>query len=171
MKLNPTAFQNLAVPTNFSVDNFIDTIRLEKGDLSVIHPESFVEDVHSFFRIQRVNIEQICKIYQDYSTVNPLDNYDRIEETVHTATSSGINSETAVDTTEFKDTAKTRADGQNKTTSRIRGNIGVTTASDMATKHTQFFETHNMYREVANLFVTTLCICTRAIILEGVNVW
>lgn len=95
---------------------------------------------------------ELNMIHKAFTTdFNPLENYDRIEDTsVESNSTSGATSKTAPDDSETfynVGSADSSASGTNITSSRIHGNIGVTQSTDMLKNAVQYF-TNNAYIDV-----------------------
>lgn len=95
---------------------------------------------------------ELSMIYKAFTTdFNPLENYDRIESTsVSSSSTSGATSKTAPDDSETfynVGSADSSASGTNITASRVHGNIGVTQATDMIKNTVQYFNS-NAYIDV-----------------------
>lgn len=188
---DPTILSGLQLPAGMDADTVIDNLLLETSAMDLLYPDpNFLKKAVTVWSAERIDVWQ--KLYN--TTVleyNPIENYDRKEESLETAAGSvvdqrthnrtaenatevigsgatnrsgsneSIASNTAYDSNTFADTAKTdssgtdltqasstetgsgrasenlREDGsrssedQRRVSSRVHGNIGVTTTQQM----------------------------------------
>lgn len=142
-QVDPTILDGLIVPTGMDGDNVKDNLLLETESMEILYPHaSFLKMAITVWAAERKEVWD--KLYAttvlDY---NPIENYDRQEES--TSGSSGSSSgsttttasATAYNSDDFKDTAKNVTGGSNHNSStgtyksRVHGNIGVTTTQQM----------------------------------------
>ena len=161
----PEARQNLNTPIEFDNNTFFDALILYKGSLGVADPANFVQNVQTWFRINRRQIVQFAKMYGlEY---NPIENYDRTEETTingsSTTNGSNINKERAYDTEDMHDVNRSESgmsgESESTTRSRVHGNIGVTTSAQMITAERKLWTNANLYKDVVDMFSRDLLIC------------
>lgn len=96
------------------------------------------------------------------SEFNPVENYDRYEQTdVHTDSSGGAKSQTSPDDSETfynVGNAESEAESDVGTTSRIHGNIGVTEAVTMIGHTVDYFGNNSMYDYLVEKIIEDCCI-------------
>ena len=168
-QVDPTILDGLIVPTGMDGDNVKDNLLLDTESMEILYPNApFLKAAITVWAAERKEVWD--KLYATtLMTYNPLENYDRIEDStnVNRGNSSGSNeavsSATAYDSDTFKETNKSVSGGgsnfQNSGTfsSRVHGNIGVKTASAMlgeARAEMQFC----MTEYIINDFITRFCV-------------
>lgn len=168
-QVDPTILDGLIVPTGMDRDNVKDNLLIETESMEILYPSPpFLKAAITVWAAERKEVWD--KLYSTtLMTYNPLENYDRIEDSTNTnrGNSSGSNeavsSATAYDSDSFKETNKSVSSGgsnfQNSGTfsSRVHGNIGVKTASAMlkeARDEMQFC----MTEYIINDFITRFCV-------------
>lgn len=142
-QVDPTILDGLIVPTGMDGDNVKDNLLLETESMEILYPNApFLKMAVTVWAQERKEVWN--KLYAttvlDY---NPIENYDRQEESTsaNSGSSSGstttTSSATAYNSNDFADTAKGVTAGQNTNASngryisRVHGNIGVTTTQQM----------------------------------------
>lgn len=157
--------------SQIDTDALIDTIIMEYGEMeplynSAVYIKRWVMNwakTHKFFVDRAVRV-----LNEEY---NPLENYDRFEDWTETGKGSvkSGNSSDSVSQVSPDDgngwfneskatgtsTADTTSDNTGNHTGRIHGNIGVTTAQQMATAELELAK-YNLYKELADMFATDL---------------
>lgn len=145
-QIDPTILDGLIVPTGMDADNVKDNLLLETESLEVLYPSApFLKAAIAVWAAERLEVWQ--KLYDTTQLeYNPLDNYDRYEEStsVNSGSSSGTNtstaSATAYNSNDFADTSKGVTEGISHSNSNgnfrshIRGNIGVTSSMELITR-------------------------------------
>lgn len=156
MELYPQVRSKIEVPAGFDRNLFWDYMVTQWGSLRVLTPWYFDKRVYAWFRVKRKNIEMLIKAFSvDY---DPIENYDRIEDSEVHGTSHGTSGEKAWDSGSIVDNAQSDSNGTTRTTSRIHGNIGVTTATQMLANHVNFWANTDLYHEVGKMFISEFTI-------------
>ena len=168
-QIDPTILDGLIVPTGMDGDNVKSNLLLETESMEILYPSPpFLKAAITVWAKERKDVWD--KLYSTtLMTYNPLENYDRIEDSTNTnrGNSSGSNeavsSATAYDSDSFKETNKSVSGGgsnfQNSGTfsSRVHGNIGVKTASAML-KEARDEMLFCMTEFIINDFISRFCI-------------
>lgn len=179
-------FNDMVVPTGINKDEIVKEILFLCGDLEVLYPDWDVmktaikawsdDEIFRWNKIQKI-------AEMEY---NPIENYDRMENEVVTSnrnrkgTTAGSTANNNTDThsvtgyntstpvTDTEDTtsgtttnAQTSADsedGSGVKTSRIHGNIGVTTPAQMITGELGIYDKLNLYKIIPEDFKMRFCL-------------
>lgn len=142
-QVDPTILDGLIVPTGMDADNVKDNLLLETESMEILYPNAqFLKMAITVWAAERKDVWD--KLYATTQLqYDPIENYDRNESstTKSWGGSSGsntvTNANTAYNADTFKDTGKTTSSGSNTSssdgtyTSRVHGNIGVTTTQEM----------------------------------------
>lgn len=133
--IDPTILDGLVIPSGMDTDNLKQNLLIETESMEILYPDPvFLKAAITIWAAERKDVWD--KLYATTQLVyDPIENYDRQENS--TSGSSGsttvTNSNTAYNSDTFKDTSKAASSGSNSGsfTSRIHGNIGVTTTQQM----------------------------------------
>ncbi len=176
-----TLFDNLALPTGYDSQTFIDTLLLEHGEKPVLYPDfDFMK--FSIGAVSRKWAEELKRIYDVLTAeYNPIENYDRHEDItddyIHgtTATTERLTDETTEDKVSafnestYQPDRKTIISGgkvsntmAGKDTTdhdgHVHGNIGVTTSQQMIESEIDLRTKNNIYEIAARVFANELLI-------------
>lgn len=168
-QIDPTILDGLIVPTGMDGDNLKDNLLLETESMEILYPSApFLKMAITIWAAERKDVWD--KLYAttvlDY---NPIENYDRREESVsvNTGSSTGsttvTGSATAYNSNQFADTSKSVSSGNNSNTgsgsfhSRIHGNIGVTTSQQMIQSERDLVQ-FCMAEYIINDFISRFCV-------------
>lgn len=168
-QVDPTILDGLVVPTGMDGDNVKDNLLLETESMEILYPNApFLKAAITVWALERKEVWD--KLYETTQlTYNPLENYDRIEEStnINRGNSSGSNeavsSATSYDSDTFKETGKSVSGGgsnfQNSGSfnSRVHGNVGVTTNQKMLTDQREVVK-FCMTEFIINDFITRFCV-------------
>ena len=159
----------LYVDTTYNLFHTNDFVIGEKyGDYLFLVDANTVEDAYDRFVrwnivytiTHRTELDMVYKALT--SEFNPVENYDRYEQTdVHTDSSGGAKSQTSPDDSETfynVGNAESEAESDVGTTSRIHGNIGVTEAVTMIGHTVDYFGSNAMYDYLIDKIITDNCI-------------
>ena len=168
-QVDPTLLDGLTVPDGMDDDNVKSNLLLETESMEILYPNTtFLKQAITVWAAERLPIWE--KLYA--TTVleyNPIENYDRQEDSESTGTGSSsgsttvTGSATAYNSDTFKDTSKSVSSGSNETesggtfTSRIHGNIGVTTTQQMIEQE-RASARFCMTEFIINDFITRFCV-------------
>lgn len=152
------------------------TIEKDYGDWVFTYDCDSVENAARVFGFTNLfyvetHKEELQKVHDAfYAQFNPVENYDRIEDTTNTTDSTTIASasgstQVSPDTSElFYNTgasetgAQTDVDGTVTTTSHIHGNIGVTEAVAMIDHSISFFGSNSEYDYLIRKLINNSCV-------------
>lgn len=168
-QIDPTILDGLVLPTGMDADNVKDNLLLETESMEVLYPSvPFLKAAITVWAQERLEVWQ--KLYDTTQLeYNPLDNYDRYEESnavntgTATAASTSVSSATAYNSDDFADTGKGVTNGESKSNSNnvfrshIRGNIGVTTSMQMLEQQRKTVQ-FCMTEYIINDFITRFCV-------------
>lgn len=168
-QIDPTILDGLIVPTGMDADNVKDNLLLETESMEVLYPSvPFIKAAITVWAAERLEVWQ--KLYDTTQLeYNPLDNYDRYEEStsVNSGTSSGsstsTSSATAYNSDDFADTAKGVTSGDSRSNSsgnfrsHIRGNIGVMSSQKLLTEQRNVVQ-FCMTEYIINDFISRFCV-------------
>lgn len=155
LKLYPTAISDCSFPEGVNPSTLRSTLMLCKGRLPVYCPDLFVESVRAWSVLSYDSIAKLVKIYKaDY---NPLENYDRIEDTEDTGHGISVGKDKAYDSGTLVEIGSSSSDSNTHRTSRVHGNIGVTTAAQMGQAESKWIANTDLYREIADSFSREIC--------------
>lgn len=169
LQLDPTILDGLIVPTGMDASNVKDNLILETESMEILYPNApFLKAAITVWAAERLDIWE--KLYETTQLeYNPIENYDRMEESVSTnnGSSSGSNtvtaSATAYNSDTFKDTSKSISSGSNTSNgsgtfrSRVHGNIGVVSSQDMVVKQRDVVQ-FCMTEYIINDFISRFCV-------------
>ena len=181
LQLDPSIFDGIVLYEK--IDREICINEIEKRCLSVPvncdYPALFKKFVHHFFN---KNYNIFRELYETMLyEYNPIENYDRYEDSDRTVDSSENSSRTQINNSESKISAMNSSDyqpdkkvtdngndsfsgtgnGKDKYTSHIHGNIGVTTSQQMIEAQRKLVR-YDFYEEVAKRFEDELCVSNYA---------
>lgn len=142
-QLDATILDGLIVPAGMDGDNLKDNLLLETESMEILYPSApFLKAAITVWAAERLDVW--TKLYETTQLqYDPLENYDRKEESVSSnsagssGSTTGTSSATAYNSDTFKDTGKSVTEGSNRTNSsgtyqsRVHGNIGVTTSMQL----------------------------------------
>lgn len=156
----PTAFDDVVLPDGMDKQTLIDTIIDVCGDLGVsCDIASFKDKVTSWSKYRNYTISKLWELEQ--LQYNPIDNYDRYEDSTDTTDSHATseNKSAGYNETELKtDTGgEAQSNGALHRVSHIHGNIGVTTAAQMIVGERNLAN-YSAYKQIARIFADDLCI-------------
>lgn len=162
---NDDLFKYLKVPEGIDKQTLIDNIILRGAEFEVLYsdPHFFQDSIKVWSNKWQHTFERWVKALSiDY---NPLDNYDRIEESTDTANGSGKNSNlnkvSAFNSSSFENdstqSSDTEFENKNVHTARLHGNIGVTTSQQMLEAELTVAE-WNIYEHITDIFVEQFCL-------------
>ena len=168
-QLDPTILDGLIVPTGMDGDNLKDNLLLETESMEILYPSApFLKAAITVWAAERLDVWN--KLYEttqlDY---NPIENYDRMEESVSSnsagssGSTTGTASATAYNSDTFKDTGKSVTEGSNKTNSsgvyksRVHGNIGVLTSQRMVEEQRRVVQ-FCMAQYIIDDFISRFCV-------------
>lgn len=182
---NENLFDKLVLPAGIDRDTLIENILLRSGDFEVLYPDvDFLSDAIGLWA--RKWLRTFTKWYDalqiDY---NPLENYDRIEDSNDVNTNAGTIKDNSTSNASIGSESKTsaydsnayephdRTDGTNHTTTdatntvdskgttthhaRLHGNIGVTTSQQMLQSELDI-AVWNLYDHITDLFLSEFII-------------
>lgn len=166
-------FKNLTVPDGIDKDTLTDNIILRGAEFEVLYSNAdFFQEAIGVWskKMQRTFDKWVKALSVEY---NPLENYDRIEDTTdknsgtvkNTGTQgalskiSAFNSDTMADneSSERTDNLTQTNDLTLKHDARIHGNIGVTTSQQMLQSELDIAK-WNLYDQITYLFLTEFVI-------------
>ena len=182
-----TIFDGLTLPDEIDKQDFINVLLMRSGEFELLYPSAdFLKPaIEVWARKWRPTFDKWVEGQK--ATWNPIENYDRYEESNDKTTSSGNESDTTnvsgggsnehtvsaydsaayqpadkdVNESSSNSTSSTQTSGTSDRdfNSHIHGNIGVTQASDMLRS---FYDISawNLLDHMADLFVTEFCIMT-----------
>lgn len=168
-QVDPTILDGLIVPTGMDGDNVKDNLLLETESMEILYPNTlFLKAAITVWAAERKEVWD--KLYDTTQLqYNPIENYDRNEEseTTNTGGQSGsstvTNSNTSYNSDTFKDTGKSVSSGTNtansngKYKSRVHGNIGVTTSQQMIEAERNVVQ-FCMTEFIINDFISRFCV-------------
>lgn len=174
-------FDGIEIPETVDRDTLIDRIFIRCGEFSIMHTD--IEYMHAqilnFFNIHKDTFDRWCNAMAiEY---DPIENYNRYEDYSGDGSNSGANSSNGTDSSTETDTkaafnsssyepyeksvvsGSSNMSGTNsgeyeeKHTSHIHGNIGVTTSQQMLQSEIELAR-FNIYKAIADLFADEFCI-------------
>lgn len=168
-QVDPTILDGLILPTGMDADNLKDNLLLETESMEILYPNTlFLKMAIQVWAAERLEVWQ--KLYDTTQLeYNPLDNYDRYEESIssNTGGASGsttvTGSATAYNSDDFADVSKSVSAGSNQSnssgtyTSRVHGNIGVTSSMELVTRQRDVVQ-FCMTEYIINDFITRFCV-------------
>lgn len=158
-------FDSLTLPDGIDKDLFIDSLILRCGEFEVLHADAEYNKymIGVWGRKWYKTFEKWAKALEiDF---NPLDNYDRFEEwTDEGDASSGgssLNKVSAFNSNSLEDNNKLESDTKSASKSvhkgRVRGNIGVTSSSQLLEGALSIYE-WSLYDHMTDLFINEFLI-------------
>ncbi len=165
----PTILDGLALPSGMDADVLKQNLLLETESMEILYPSApFLKAAITVWSAERLEVWQ--KLYDTTQLqYEPLENYDRQEESnsSNASASSGsttvTNSTTAYNSNTFADTAKSNTAGSNQGNSsgtfrsRVHGNIGVTTSQQMLTAQREVVQ-FCMTQYIIDDFISRFCL-------------
>lgn len=165
----PTILDGLALPSGMDADVLKQNLLLETESMEILYPSApFLKAAITVWSAERLEVWE--KLYETTQLeYEPLENYDRQEESnsSNASASSGsttvTNSATAYNSNTFADTAKSNTAGSNQGNSsgtfrsRIHGNIGVTTSQQMLTAQREVVQ-FCMTQYIIDDFISRFCL-------------
>lgn len=160
-QIDQTIFDNFSLPSALDRENVIDNLLLDTESLEILYPDPvFLKAAIGAWSLSKLDVWE--KLYN--TTVlqyNPIENYDRQEDSTSGSSGSATvtNSNTAYNSDTFKDTSKAASSGSNTGTftSRIHGNIGVTTSQQMIESERKVSE-YCIVDKIVNDFIERFCV-------------
>ena len=177
-KYDPTLFDGVILPDGMDKTIMVNQIIRQSGDLSPYYqvPPEVKTAITEWFTRRKDNF---AKLWQGFTAeYNPIENYDRHEDSTetpditHTLTNSGEDSSTneadvqGYNATDYTPNSRTISSGTSSTngtdkesgtrtfTSRIHGNIGVTTSAQMLEGELALRRSLDIYALIAEEFET-----------------
>lgn len=165
----PTILDGLSLPSGMDADVLKQNLLLETESMEILYPSApFLKAAITVWSAERLEVWQ--KLYETTQLqYEPLENYDRQEESnsSNASASSGsttvTNSAMAYNSNTFADTAKSKTDGSNQGNSsgtfrsRVHGNIGVTTSQQMLTAQREVVQ-FCMTQYIIDDFISRFCL-------------
>lgn len=168
-QVDPTILDGLIPPTGMDADNLKDNLLLETESMEILYPNTlFLKMAIQVWAAERKDVWD--KLYA--TTVlqyDPIENYDRNESSTSknwggaSGSTTVTGSATAYNSDTFKDTSKSVSSGSNTSssdgtyTSRVHGNIGVTTTQQMIQQERDSVQ-FCMTEYIINDFITRFCV-------------
>lgn len=165
LQFDPDLFSRMQLPSGLDRDRLVDTLVERGGEFPVLYPDpDFMK--HMIF-VWSSNELPIWEALLDSTELdyNPLDNYDRTDE-IHrvaksTGASSSVSGSTSFNSSQMRDTGESRGsaedNGEETTTVRSHGNIGVTSSMDLIRQQREIVQ-FNVYDHIAQSYVHRFCI-------------
>lgn len=168
-------FSDIDLPEGVDPDILIPTIFQRSNEFEVLYadPDYMRDSVKNFFKVWKNTITRWVEASE--AEYNPIENYDRHETYSGTGTGSGSSTDSGTDTQKragynsstFENyeqntgsrNGSSNYSNQDSHTSRIHGNIGVTTSVKMLEEHVSFWEDFNLYMAIADIFIKEYCLC------------
>lgn len=168
-QVDPTILDGLILPTGMDADNLKSNLLLETESMEILYPNTlFLKMAIEVWAAERLDVW--TKLYATTQLqYDPIENYDRNESSTskNWGGSSGsttvTGSATAYNSDTFKDTSKSASSGSNTSssdgtyTSRVHGNIGVTTTQQMIQQERDSVQ-FCMTEFIINDFITRFCV-------------
>lgn len=157
------------LPTGMDADTVKNNLLLETESMEILYPNPvFLKNAIDVWSQERLEVWQ--KLYDTTQLeYNPLDNYDRWEEsnTSNAGSSSGSSTSTSAATAynsdDFKDTGKATSEGSSRSNStgvyrsHIRGNIGVVSSQQMI-EQSRRVDQFCMTQFIIDDFISRFCV-------------
>ena len=164
-----TILDGLIVPTGMDVDNLKQNLLLETESMEILYPNApFLKAAITVWAAERKDVWD--RLYATTQLqYNPIENYDRIEESTKSdvggssGSTTNTHANTSYDSNTFKDTDKDISSGSNTShassafQSRTHGNIGVTTSQQMITAEREVSE-FCMTQYIIDDFISRFCV-------------
>lgn len=176
--LGTSLFANMALPDELDRETCINAIMTRCNEFELMYSDlDFMKSqIKQWADRWQLTFEKWVEGFA--AEFSPIDNYDRYEEfsenrgrelkTTYGKKSTETHDVSAYDSTGYTPKDKMVTDWSNSDTdnekenskhnSRIHGNIGVTTSTDVLTKYTDFYKNYNIYELIADCFCTEFCI-------------
>lgn len=165
----PTILDGLSLPSGMDADVLKQNLLLETESMEILYPSApFLKAAITVWSAERLEVWQ--KLYETTQLqYEPLENYDRQEESnsSNASASSGsttvTNSATSYNNNTFADTAKSNTAGSNQGNSsgtfrsRVHGNIGVTTSQQMLAAQREVVQ-FCMTQYIIDDFISRFCL-------------
>ena len=165
----PAILDGLDLPSGMDADVLKQNLLLETESMEILYPSApFLKAAITVWSAERLEVWE--KLYETTQLeYEPLENYDRQEESnsSNASASSGsttvTNSATAYNSNTFADTAKSNTAGSNQGNSsgtfrsRVHGNIGVTTSQQMLTAQREVVQ-FCMTQYIIDDFISRFCL-------------
>ena len=182
---NNSLFDSLELPAEINKEDFVNNLLLKSGEFELVYPDfDFMKDSISLWgRKWKPTFEKW--VLGQKAEWNPIENYDRYEDSTDVDHTTGTGSDTttvtgggtttdnvsAYDSTTYQPSSQSVADthsGSTSTTgatndsnrthnSHIHGNVGVTQASDMLKSFYDIAQ-WNLLDHMADVFINEFCI-------------
>lgn len=150
-------------------ENVKDNLLLETESMEVLYPSApFLKAAITIWAKERLEVWQ--KLYNTTQLeYNPIENYDRYEESsnINSGSSSGsttaVSSATAYDSNDFADTSKGVTSGSNRSnsngrfSSHVHGNIGVVSSQQMV-EQSRRVDQFCMTQYIIDDFISRFCV-------------
>lgn len=168
-------FEDVTLPEEgIDRDLLIATIFQRSNEFEVLYADPFYMRgaAAHWFEIYSDTIQRWIEASQ--AEYNPIENYDRQETYTGSDSGSGSGSSSNTDTekraafnsSSFENYAQNSGSGSSSNqysntdshTSRIHGNIGVTTSVAMLKEHVDFWGSFNLYMAIADIFIKEFCL-------------
>lgn len=168
-QVDPTILDGLILPTGMDADNLKDNLLLETESMEILYPNTtFLKAAVTVWAAERKDVWD--KLYATTQLqYDPIENYDRNESSTSknwggaSGSTTVTGSATAYNSNEFADVSKSVSSGSNTSssdgtfTSRIHGNIGVTTTQQMIEQERRSVQ-FCMTEYIINDFITRFCV-------------
>lgn len=156
-KYEPNLFDNMVLPDGVDHDQVVNTILEECGEFGSIYPDpEFMQFIIGVW--SKNQLTAWMKLQTTVSiTYEPINNYDRYEESERVVTGTATGQETAFNSNTLQDVSGSVSDGDDKFTSHVYGNIGVTTTQQMLEQERKIAE-FSMVEYISNSFKNKFCI-------------
>lgn len=164
----PDLFDLMELPDGIDPELVVDSIMLDYGDLSCAHPLESMQACISVWS-RRNKYKFAAWLQAEETEFNPAENYDRMEDSTDTGTGWVDSAAEATGKSAGYDGPALKVDsgstssshsGSNNSlhrVSRIHGNIGVTTTTQMLADFRQF-AAFDLYKQIANSFAAELLV-------------
>lgn len=168
-QIDSSILDGLTLPAGMDADNVKDNLLLETESMEILYPNTlFLKMAITVWSQERFDVWD--KLYATTQfQYDPIENYDRNESSTSknwggaSGTTTNTASATAYNKDDFSDTAKTVSSGNNTSssdgtyTSRVHGNIGVTTTQQMIEQERKTVE-FCMTEYIINDFISRFCV-------------
>lgn len=155
-------FDNMAIPVGVDKDTLIGNLLLELSELEIIYPSvvTMTRAIQDWSNSRVSSWERILDALS--AEYNPIENYDRREDWIDNADSSGGYQNKVAGFNTADQTDSTSSEQQTKSNSshsgRIHGNIGVTMAQQMITAEIDMRANFDIMQIIVNEFKQRFCI-------------
>ena len=157
-----TIFDNFAIPDGVDKETLVNNLLLELAELEVIYPSvvTMSRAVQDWSNSRISAWERILDALN--AEYNPIENYDRREDWIDNADSSGGYQNKVAGFNIAEQTDSTSSEQQTKSNSnhsgRIHGNIGVTMAQQMITAEIDMRAKFDIVQIIVNEFKQRFCV-------------